>query len=157
MTGAGDSARPKGDTMSDTDLCYLGIHDLAGKIRRREVSPIDVVEAHLRRIESVNPKLSAFFTVTADRARADARHAEAEIAGGNWRGPLHGIPYAAKDIIETAGVLTTHGSSFFRDHVPVHDAECVVRLRRAGAILLGKTLTHEFASAATTINPHYGT
>ncbi|MBI2156541.1 MAG: amidase [Candidatus Rokubacteria bacterium] len=105
----------------------------------------------------MNPALSAFLTVTGDRALEEARGAEAEIAAGHWRGPLHGIPYGVKDIIETAGVRTTHGSSFFRDHVPAEDADCIVRLRRAGAILLGKTLTHEFASAATTVNPHYGT
>src|SRR5215470_16594460 len=143
--------------MGDVGLCDLGVHDLGERIRRRDVSAVEVVEAHLKRIEAVNPVLSAFFTVTADHALADARQADAEIAAGKWRGPLHGVPYGAKDIIETAGILTTHGSSFFRDHVPTEDAECIVRLRRAGAILLGKTLTHEFASAATTINPHYGT
>src|SRR6058998_1295766 len=137
--------------MGDVDLCDLSVHDLAGRIRRREVSPVEVVDAHLRRIEAVNPKLSAFFTVTGDLALDEARRAEAEIAAGRWRGPLHGVPYGAKDIIETAGILTTHGSSFFRDHVPTEDAECIARLRQAGAILLGKTLTHEFASAATTI------
>src|SRR6266540_762822 len=144
-------------TMRDDNLCHLGVHDLAGCIQRREVSPVETVEAHLRRIEALNPRFSAFFTVTADRALDEARRAEAEIAAGRWRGPLHGVPYGAKDIMETAGVLTTHGSSFFRDHVPAEDAECIVRLRQAGAILLGKTLTHELASAATTINPHYGT
>jgi aspartyl-tRNA(Asn)/glutamyl-tRNA(Gln) amidotransferase subunit A len=144
-------------TMGGGDLCSLSVHDLSGRIRRREVSPVEVVEAHLRRIAELNPQLSAFLTVTGDRALDEARHAEAEIAAGHWRGPLHGIPYGAKDIIETAGVVTTHGSSFFRDHVPTADADCIARLRRAGAILLGKTLTHEFASAATTINPHYGT
>ena len=143
--------------MTDRELCFQSLHDLAGRIRRRELSPVDVVDAHLRRIEAVNPALSAFLTVTGDRALDAARRAEAEIAAGHWRGPLHGMPYGAKDIIETAGVLTTHGSSFFRDHVPADDADCIARLRRAGAILLGKTLTHEFASAATTINPHYGT
>lgn len=143
--------------MGDGDLCDLSVHDLGGRIRRRDISPVEVVEAHLRRIEAVNPRLSAFFTVTGDRALDEARRAETEIAAGRWRGPLHGVPYGAKDIIETAGILTTHGSSFFRDHVPAEDAEGIVRLRRAGAILLGKTLTHEFASAATTVNPHYGT
>ncbi len=149
--------RRKGETMSDRDLCQLSVHDLAGRIRQRDVSPVEVVEAHLRWIEALNPRLSAFFTVTGDRALEEARRAEAEVAAGHWRGPLHGIPYGAKDIIETAGVRTTHGSSFFRDHVPAEDAECIARLKRAGAIMLGKTLTHEFASAATTINPHYGT
>ena len=143
--------------MGDGDLCFLNVHDLAGRIRRRDVSPVEVVKAHLRRIEALNPRLAAFFTVTGDLALDEARRAEGEIASGHWRGPLHGIPYGAKDIIETAGIRTTHGSSFFRDHVPQADADCIIRLRRAGAILLGKTLTHEFASAATTVNPHYGT
>src|SRR3989442_554167 len=149
--------RRKGETMSDRDLCQPSVHDLAGRIRQRDVSPVEVVEAHLRRIDALNPRLSAFFTLTGDRALEEARQAEAEIAAGRWRGPLHGIPYGAKDIIETAGVRTPHGSSFFRDPAPAEDAECIARLKRAGAIMLGKTLTHEFASAATTINPHYGT
>lgn len=143
--------------MDTEDLCYRGVHDLAGRIQRREVSPVEVVDAYLRRIEALNPRLSAYLTLTADSAREEARRAEAEIAAGRWRGPLHGIPYGVKDIIETKGVRTTHGSSFFRDFVPDRDAECITRLRSAGAIMLGKTLTHEFAAATTTINPHYGT
>src|SRR2546422_4660326 len=143
--------------MTDDALCFLPAHQLAERIRTRETSPVEIVEAHLRRIESLNPKLSAFLTVTADVARAQAKEAELEIVGGHYRGPLHGIPYGAKDIFNTAGIRTTHGSSFFRDHVPVEDAECVARLERAGAVLLGKCHTHEFAAAATTINPHYGT
>src|SRR2546425_3307128 len=149
--------RRKGETMSDRDLCQPSVHDLAGRIRQRDVSPVEVVEAHLRRIDALNPRLSAFFTLTGDRALEEARQAEAEIAAGRWRGPLHGVPYGAKDIIETAGGRTTHRSSLCRDHLPPEDAECIARLKRAGAIMLGKTLTHEFASAATTINPHYGT
>src|ERR1700704_1868055 len=143
--------------MGIDDLCFRGVHDLAGRIQRREVSPIEVADAYLRRIEALNPRLSAYLTLTADSARQEAAHAEAEIAAGRWRGALHGIPYGAKDIIETKSVRTTHGSSFFRDFVPDRDAECITRLRRAGAIMLGKTLTHEFAAATTTINPHYGT
>jgi aspartyl-tRNA(Asn)/glutamyl-tRNA(Gln) amidotransferase subunit A len=143
--------------MSAGDLLDLSIAELAPLLRDKKVSPVDVTQAALDRIAKVDGRLSSFITVTAEAALAAARRAEAEIAAGRWRGPLHGVPYGAKDIIETAGVRTTHGSSFFRDHVPAEDADCIVRLRRAGAILLGKTLTHEFASAATTINPHYGT
>jgi aspartyl-tRNA(Asn)/glutamyl-tRNA(Gln) amidotransferase subunit A len=138
-------------------LCYLGIHELAGRIQRRDISPVDVVEAYIERIEALNPRLSAFLTLTEELALEEARRAGAEIAGGRWRGPLHGIPYGDKDIIETAGVRTTHGSIFFRDFVPAEDAACITLLRKAGAILLGKTLTHEFAAATTTINPHFGT
>jgi aspartyl-tRNA(Asn)/glutamyl-tRNA(Gln) amidotransferase subunit A len=144
-------------TTGTDDLCYRGVHDLAGRIQRGDLSPVEVVDAYLRRIEALNPRLSAYLTLTADSARVEAKRAEAEIAAGRWRGPLHGIPYGVKDIIETKGVRTTHGSSFFRDFVPDRDAECITRLRSAGAIMLGKTLTHEFAAATTTINPHYGT
>ncbi len=139
------------------NLCDRSVHDLAGHIQRREISPVEVVDAYLRRIEALNPRLLAYLTLTADSAREDARRAEGEIAAGRWRGPLHGIPYGAKDIIETKGVRTTHGSSFFREFVPERDAECITRLRNAGAIMLGKTHTHEFAAATTNINPHYGT
>jgi aspartyl-tRNA(Asn)/glutamyl-tRNA(Gln) amidotransferase subunit A len=144
-------------TMGAETLCHLGLHDLSGRIRRQEVSPAACVEAFLQRIEEVNPCLSAFLTVCADSALEEAKRAGAEIAAGHWRGPLHGIPCGIKDIIATAGVRTTNGSSFFRDHVPSQDAECIARLRRAGAVMLGKTLTHEFAAATTTINRHFGT
>ena len=143
--------------MTDDSLCFLSLHDLAERVRTRDLSPVDVVEAHLRRIESLNQTLFAFITVTAEAARREAKQAEAEIVAGRYRGPLHGIPFGAKDIFDTAGVRTTHGSSFFRDNVPAEDAESVRRLRQAGAVLLGKCHTHEFAAAPTTINPHYGT
>ncbi|MGH8633241.1 MAG: amidase [Burkholderiales bacterium] len=143
--------------MDTETICYRGVHDLAAAIRHRRMSPVEVVEAYLERIEELNPRLSAYLTLTGDSALEEARRAEVEIAAGRWRGPLHGIPFGAKDIFETAGVRTTHGSSFFRNFVPERDAECITRLRNAGAIMLGKTLTHEFAAATTTINPHYGT
>lgn len=144
--------------MPDTEtLCYRSAHDLAANIRCREISPVEVVETYLRRIEELNPRLSAYLTLTGDSALEEAKRAEIEIAVGRWRGPLHGIPFGAKDIFETAGVRTTHGSSFFPNFIPERDAESVSRLRNAGAIMLGKTLTHEFAAATTTINPHYGT
>ena len=143
--------------MDTKDLCYRSAHELAALIRRKEISPVEIVEAYLGRIEAVDSRLSAFLTLTADSAREESKRAEAEISAGRWRGPLHGIPYGVKDIIETKGVRTTHGSSFFRNFVPDRDAECITRLRAAGAIMIGKTLTHEFAAATTTINPHYGT
>ena len=143
--------------MDTKDLCYRSAHDLAALIRRKEISPVEIVDAYLGRIEAVDSRLSAFLTLTADAAREESKRAEAEISAGYWRGLLHGIPYGVKDIIETKGVRTTHGSSFFRNFVPDRDAECITRLRNAGAIMIGKTLTHEFAAATTTINPHYGT
>jgi len=157
MAGKKTPASRAEKTLDNETICYRGVHDLAAAIQRRTISPVEIVEAYLGRIEELNPRLSAYLTLTANSAREEAKQAEVEIAAGRWRGPLHGIPFGAKDIFETAGVRTTHGSSFFRDFVPERDAECMTRLRNAGAIMLGKTLTHEFAAATTTINPHYGT
>ena len=138
------------------DSCFLPVWELARCIRSRVISPVQVVETHLERIEKYNPILNAFITVCAEDALAAAHAAEQEIAGGLYRGPLHGVPFGVKDIIDTAGVRTTHGSSFFRENIPSEDAECVRRLKEAGAILIGKCNTHEFATASTTKNPHYG-
>ena len=128
----------------------------AGAFSAREISPVEIVDAYLRRIEALNPRLSAYLTLTADSAREEAMRAEAEIAAGRWRGPLHGIPYGVKDIIETKGVGPRTVRAFFRtlfpSGTPMHHPTA-----SAGAIMLGKTLTHEFAAATTTINPHYGT
>jgi aspartyl-tRNA(Asn)/glutamyl-tRNA(Gln) amidotransferase subunit A len=140
----------------DDRLCFLSIAEMGDLVRRREVSPGEVVEAHLARIERVGPKLGAFITVMADEARKAAADADAEIARGRHRGPLHGVPIGVKDIFDTAGVLTTHGSSFYRDNVPAADADSVRRLREAGAVLIGKCNTHEFAAGSTTNNPWYG-
>src|SRR5262249_32740794 len=130
--------------------------ELGSLIRARTVSPVEVIEAHLARIERLNPVLNAFVTVTAAEAREAARRAEAEVAAGRWRGPLHGVPIGVKDIFDTAGVRTTHGSSFYRENVPTEDADAVRRLKDAGAILVGKCNTHEFAAGSTTNNPWYG-
>jgi aspartyl-tRNA(Asn)/glutamyl-tRNA(Gln) amidotransferase subunit A len=142
--------------MADDDLCFLSIAELASLMRARTVSAVEVTEAHLARIERVNPTLNAFVTTMAAEARDAARRAEAELAAGRWRGPLHGVPIGVKDIFDTAGVRTAHGSSFFRDHVPTEDAEAVRRLKDAGAVLIGKCNTHEFAAGSTTNNPWYG-
>jgi aspartyl-tRNA(Asn)/glutamyl-tRNA(Gln) amidotransferase subunit A len=142
--------------MIDDDLCFLSIAELGSLMRARTVSPVEVTEAHLARTERLNPTLNAFVTVMAAQAREAARRAEAEIAAGRWRGPLHGVPIGVKDIFDTAGVRTTQGSSFYRDNVPAEDAEAVRRLKDAGAILIGKCNTHEFAAGSTTNNPWYG-
>lgn len=114
--------------MAATDeLCFLSITDLARLLGARKVSPVEVTEAHLARIELLNPTLNAFVTVMADQARQAARRAEEEIAAGRYRGALHGVPIGLKDIFDTAGVRTTHGSSFFRDNVPSEE------LTRSGA------------------------
>src|SRR2546426_9320399 len=135
------------------DLCFLSIAELGSLMRARTVSPVEVVDAHLARIERLNPTLNAFVTVMAAEARSAARRAEDELKAGRWRGPLHGVPIGLKDIFATAGVRTTNGSSFFRDHVPTEDAETVRRLKESGAVLIGKCNTHEFAAGSTTNNP----
>ncbi len=125
-------------------------------LRRRKISPVELLDAVLERIERLNPELNAFITVAAERARADARRAEREIARGRHRGPLHGIPLPLKDNIETQGIRTTAGSKILADFVPTRDADVVSALRQAGAVIIGKTNLHEFAYGITNENPHYG-
>jgi aspartyl-tRNA(Asn)/glutamyl-tRNA(Gln) amidotransferase subunit A len=134
----------------------LGIVELAGLLARSEISPVEIVQDYISRIDHVNLKLNAFVTVSTDAALRAARIAEEEIRAGKYRGPLHGIPVAIKDIIDTSGIRTTYGSAIFRDNVPLRDATLASRLKDAGAIILGKTNTHEFAFGVTTNNPHYG-
>ena len=133
--------------MNSDDLCWIDACDLQRHYRQRELSPIDVVDALIARIELVNPLINAFVTVTADEARADARRAEEDLRRGIECGPLHGIPVAIKDVISTGGIRTTMGSALYRNFVPDDDAFVVQRLKRAGAIIIGKTHTHEFAFA----------
>jgi aspartyl-tRNA(Asn)/glutamyl-tRNA(Gln) amidotransferase subunit A len=143
--------------MPSAELHYATIEELAPRLERRELSPVELTEAVLRRIEQLDERLGVFITVTAEQAREDARRAEAEIARGEYRGPLHGIPISLKDLYNTAGVRTTAGSKILADHVPAEDATSVARLRQAGAVILGKVNLHEFAFGPTGINPHYGT
>jgi aspartyl-tRNA(Asn)/glutamyl-tRNA(Gln) amidotransferase subunit A len=138
-------------------LVRLSIGEAADRIRRRELSPVELVEAHLARIQAENAAAKAYITVDADAARSAAKAAEAEIASGRYRGPLHGIPVGLKDIIQTKGVRTTCGSRILADWVPAADATVAARLRAAGAISLGKLNCHEFAFGPTGVNPHYGT
>ena len=125
-------------------------------LRRRKVSPVELLDAVLERIERVNPELNAFITVAAEHAQADARRAEREIARGKNRGPLHGIPLPLKDNIETQGIRTTAGSKILANFVPTRDADVAGALRQAGAVIIGKTNLHEFAYGITNENPHYG-
>ena len=125
-------------------------------LRQGSVSPVELTTDCLARIEKLNPKLNAFITVTADAALAAARQAEAEIRRGDWRGPLHGIPLALKDLIDTAGVRTTAASLLFKDRVPTEDAEVVRRLKAAGAVLLGKQNLHEFAYGGSSMVSAFG-
>jgi aspartyl-tRNA(Asn)/glutamyl-tRNA(Gln) amidotransferase subunit A len=132
------------------------ISDLAQRMRRREVSPVEITRECLARIEKLNPRLNAFITVMTDSALAEAKAAEAEISRGEWRGPLHGIPVALKDLVDTAGVRTTAASALHQNRVPVEDAEVVRRLRAAGAIIVGKNNLHEFAYGGNSLISHFG-
>ena len=124
--------------------------------RRGSLSPVDLTVDCLARIEKLNPRLNAFITVTPESALAQARVAEAEIRRGVWRGPLHGIPLALKDLIDTAGVPTTAASALFKDRMPAEDAEVVRRLKAAGAVLLGKQNLHEFAYGGSSLVSYFG-
>ena len=141
---------------TDAELCYLTLHELAERIRDKDVSPVEATDAVLERIRALNPKLNAYITVMAEQAQEDARAAEAEIAAGRYRGPLHGVPVGVKDLCETKGVRTTAGSKILADWVPDGDATVVQKLRNAGAIIVGKTHMHEYAFGATGVNDHYG-
>jgi aspartyl-tRNA(Asn)/glutamyl-tRNA(Gln) amidotransferase subunit A len=132
------------------------ISDLAQRVRRGEISPIEITRDFLERIEKRNPELNAFITVMTDSALAEAQAAEAEIARGQWRGPLHGIPVALKDLIDTAGVRTTAASELYKDRVPNQDAEVVRRLRQAGAVIVGKNNLHEFAYGGSSLVSYFG-
>jgi aspartyl-tRNA(Asn)/glutamyl-tRNA(Gln) amidotransferase subunit A len=132
------------------------IVELGPRLRRKEVSPVELTRACLDRIEKLNPALNAFITVTAESALAEARAAETEIFRGEWRGPLHGIPVALKDLIDTAGTRTTAGSAVFEHRVPAEDADVLRRLRQAGAVILGKNNLHEFAYGGSSLVSFFG-
>ncbi len=140
----------------DTALADRTISELAPLIERGELSPVELTDAVLARLAATEPHLNAFITRTEEAARAAARAAEAEIAAGRYRGPLHGIPISLKDIFDTRGLRTTSGSRILADHVPDRDSTVTERLAAAGAILVGKTNLHEFAYGITTTNPHHG-
>ena len=132
-------------TTNNTDLWYLTIQQAGELLRSWKLSPVELTSAFLDRIEVLDGRLHCYITVTRDEALAQARTAEAEILQGGYRGPLHGIPFALKDIYDTAGIRTTAGSRLYMDRVPAEDATTTARLKSAGAILLGKLHTYEFA------------
>jgi len=154
MAAAGMSLKPAfGESQ---DLAYLTLKEASELVRRRTVSPVELTATCLKRIEAYNATLNAFITVTSDQALETARAMEVEQRRGKWRGPLHGIPIALKDNIDTAGVRTTAASELFKDRVPPEDAEVVRRLKNAGAVLLGKTNMHEFALGGTSAVSYFG-
>ncbi len=142
--------------MNEPENLPLSLADLAAALRERRLSPVEVVNTLLERIESEDAKLNAFITVLPERAREEAARAEKEMLAGEYRGPLHGVPVGVKDLICTEGVRTTMGSAFFEDYVPDHSATVVSKLEEAGAILIGKTNTHEFAYGPTGDSSHFG-
>ena len=138
------------------ELCELTAIELASRIRRKQVSAREVMAAHLARIERVNPRVNAIVTLVAARATASALAADEKQARGEALGPLHGLPVAHKDLVNTAGIRTTYGSPYYRDNVPTRDATIVTRARAAGAITIGKTNTPEFGAGSNTFNPVFG-
>jgi aspartyl-tRNA(Asn)/glutamyl-tRNA(Gln) amidotransferase subunit A len=142
--------------MTDTELKQLTLAQAALLIRRKKISPVELTEAVLDRIDRINDRMRAFITVTGDLAMKSARTAERQLKNARNLGPLHGVPISLKDLYDTKGIRTTAGSKVFADRIPTQDATVVKKLRNAGAVLVGKTNLHEFAFGVTTANPHYG-
>jgi aspartyl-tRNA(Asn)/glutamyl-tRNA(Gln) amidotransferase subunit A len=140
--------------MATNELCFLSIAQLADQIKRRTISPVEVTQAYLDRIQVVDAKLNSYISVTAEQALQEANRAEAQISHHTYLGPLHGVPLAHKDIIATKGIKTTCASKVLRDHVPDYDATVIERLRAAGSVLLGKLNMNEFATI--TPSPFFG-
>jgi amidase len=142
--------------MSMDDLCWTAATDLARMIRAKDISPVEVIEAFLGRIDRINSRINAYCTVVAEHARAAAVEAESAVRRGDALGPLHGVPFSLKDLTPTKGIRTTMGSKIFEHNIPAEDAIVVERLRGAGAILLGKTNTPEFGCKPFTDNRLFG-
>src|SRR5258707_80757 len=139
---------------SAQELPLLKLTEVSQAVQKKEVSPVELTQACLDRIERLNPKINAYITVMAELALEKARVAEAEIMRGEWKGPLHGVPLAVKDLAETAGVKTTAASAVLKDYVPSADAEVVRRLKAAGAVLLGKLHLHQCAYGGSRVIGH---
>ena len=142
--------------MSDLEICFMTATEMARRIRNRDLSAREVLAAHLRQLERVNPKVNAVVTLVAEQATAAARKADDRLARGEAAGPLHGLPVAHKDLQDTAGVRTTYDSPIYRDHAPGLDSLLVERLKQAGAIAVGKTNTPEFGAGSQTFNKVFG-
>ena len=153
-SGVGNAALVKAPPRAE--FPQMGLVEAGQQVRTKKLSPVELTQACLSRIERLNPTLNAFITVTAESALAEAREAEAEIQRGHWRGPLHGIPIALKDLFDTAGVRTTAASGLFKDRIPTQDGEIVRRLKSSGAVLLGKLNMHEFAYGGSSVSSYYG-
>ncbi|MBY0491864.1 MAG: hypothetical protein K2R93_18635 [Gemmatimonadaceae bacterium] len=163
LTGALPSAlsadtplMPETPSTPADELTSLSATELAARIRRKQVSAREVLDAHLTRIDRVNPKVNAIVTLVPDMARAWAKAADEKQARGEALGVLHGLPVAHKDLVDTAGIRTTKGSKLYANNVPTIDALIVKRIRAAGAITLGKTNTPEFGAGSNTFNEVFG-
>ena len=142
--------------MDELEICYMSAGDLGRLLRSGDISPVEIVEAHLSRIRATEPVLNSFITLLPDAAMASARQAERDLRAGRDRGPLHGIPVSLKDLFNTGGVRTTSGSRIYDTFVPDEDCTVAARFREGGAILLGKLNMHQFAYGPTGENPDYG-
>ena len=154
LSGAGLLAAMRAFSQA-SDLTELTVAEASSLIRTRQLSPVDLARAYLARIEWLEPSINAFITVTGDLALRQAQQAETELDAGRWRGPLHGIPIALKDNMDTAGIRTTAASAVLAERVPAQDAEVYRRLKEAGAVLLGKLNMHEFAYGGTSAITHF--
>ncbi len=142
--------------VDEMEICYMSAGELGPFVKSGEISPVEVIEAHLSRIRATEPVLNSFITLLPDEALAAARQAERDIRAGRYRSPLHGIPVGLKDLFNTGGVRTTSGSRIYDNYLPAQDCTVAARFRDAGAILLGKLNMHQFAYGPTGENPDYG-
>ena len=139
-----------------SEICFLSATEMVRRLHRKELSAREVLDAHIKQIERVNPKVNAIVTLVAERAHEQARRVDESAARGEFMGPLHGLPIAHKDLVETKGIRTTFGSPIFKDYVPDFNTLLVDRIQAAGAITIGKTNTPEFGAGSQTFNPVFG-
>src|SRR3984957_3386857 len=159
LQGTAAALLPKGGVVaqsSDNSICFLSAVEMARLIRTKKISARELLAAHLKQIERVNPKVNAIVTLVPEMATDAAAKADEMQAHKEALGPLHGLPIAHKDLLETRGIRTTFGSPLFKDYVPTEDDIVVERMRRAGAIIIGKTNTPEFGAGSQTFNKVFG-
>src|SRR4030066_191034 len=142
--------------MDSKELCYLSAGQLGRMIQKKEVSPVEVIEAHLARVEALEPELNSFIAFVPEKAMEEARKAEKEILAGRYQGPLHGIPLGLKDLYYVKGMPNTAGTKLFQNFIPDFDSTVSTKLKKAGTILLGKLNMHPLAYGPTGENPEYG-
>ncbi|MBW2141497.1 MAG: amidase, partial [Deltaproteobacteria bacterium] len=142
--------------MSNSEICFMPATQLSARIRARDLSAQEVMEAHLAQIDSINPRVNAIVTYLPEQAMERAKEADEALARGQEAGPLHGLPIAHKDLMQTKGIRTTFGSPIHKNLIPDQDELIVERLKKAGAITVGKTNTPEFGAGSQTYNEVFG-